>query len=225
MATQPPVPGLMPQKDGSFAITIECPKGVVEPRILEALAKVSREHGAIVHPTIAQKIMLLGLEEEAAKTVLNLLEEAGATVRKARDLSHPRVCVGKPYCKLAFQDTFALSEYLYEKLARTPTMPKFKVGISGCPACCTWANMMDLGFMGVRSGYKVFVGGHGGVRPIVGQEILKIQTREEAARILETLAALFNDTVKKKARFDLVIKKLGIEKIKEELEKALERTK
>lgn len=217
---QPSVPGAVLQKDGSFAITVECPKGILEPAILDALSRISRELGARIHPTIAQKMMILGLTEEQATRSMEILEEAGASVRKARDVSHPRVCVGRPFCKLAFQDTFALSEYLFTRMARAPIKPKLKVGISGCPACCTWANMMDIGFVGVRSGYKVFAGGHGGARPTPGQELFTIQDKEQAARILETSVAMFNEVVQKKARFELVIRKLGMDQVRARLERA-----
>ncbi len=217
------VPGIMPQKDGSYAVTIECPGGLVEARVLETLSRVAREKGALVHPTTAQKFMLLGLSLDDARWVIGLFDEMGlgSLVRKARDLSHPRVCVGTPYCKYAFQDTLGFSGFLYESLARVPIKPKLKVAIAGCPACCSWANVMDLGFVGVRSGYKVFIGGHGGARPIAGQEVHVIKTWEQAERLLRALASLFNDTVQKKARVDRVIKKVGLERVLEVIKEGL----
>ncbi len=211
------VPGLMVQKDGTYALTIELPNGILKGQVLEVLTEVSRVSGISLHITVAQKIMLLGLEYEAGIKAMKALESAGAVVRKARDLSHPRVCVGKPYCKLAFQDTFAMGEYLYEELAREAIPPKLKVGVSGCPACCSWANLMDFGLMGQRSGFKVLIGGHGGVRPRTGQEVATVTTEQDAARILRRLARLFSREVKKKARVDRLIKKLGIEEVKREI--------
>ncbi len=211
------VPGLLVQKDGTYALTIELPNGILKARVLEVLAEISKGPDIRLHITVAQKIMLLGFNHEAGIEAMKKLEAAGAVVRKARDLSHPRVCVGRPYCKLAFQDTFAMGEYLYEKLARQVTPPKLKIGVSGCPACCSWANVMDFGLVGQRSGYKVLIGGHGGARPRTGQEIATISSEQEAAQILGRLARLFSREIKRKARVDRLIKKLGIERVKREI--------
>jgi len=211
------VPGLMIQKDGSYALTMECSNGCIEPGLLEKIGQAAKEQQAIVHLTTAQKVMFLGLDEARAKALMEALEKEGAVFRKARDLSHPRVCVGKPYCKLAFQDTFKLGDILYKELARQPIPPKLKVGVSGCPACCSWANLMDLGFMGVRSGYKVLIGGHGGAKPKIGQEIATIATPQEAVDILKKAAELFSEEVKKKSRMERVVSKLGVDEIKKRL--------
>jgi len=208
--------GIMIQKDGSYAITVEVPGAVISTELLELFTRISREKNALIHPTTAQKMMILNLDLNTAKEVLEQLESLGVPVRKARDISTARVCVGKPYCKLAFRDTFSLSKALFEETARILTAPKFKIAISGCPACCSWANTVDLGFVGVRSGYKVFIGGHGGVRPTAGIEITTIQSDDEAILILKKAVAIFNETVKRRARFR-VIKKIGLDEIKKRL--------
>ncbi len=209
--------GVMIQKDGSYAITVEIPGAIISADLLELFAKISREKRALIHPTTAQKMMILNLDLDSAKEVIKQLESFGAVIRKARDISTARVCVGRPYCKLAFQDTLSLSKVLFEECARILTAPKFKIAISGCPACCSWANTVDLGFVGVRSGYKVFIGGHGGVRPTAGIEITTINKDEDAVLILKKAVAIFNETVKRRARFDRVIKKLGLDEIKKRL--------
>ncbi len=214
----PSIPGLNPQKDGSVAMTLEIPNGNLKPEILSALREVSEMPDITVHITTAQKIMLLGLDEESGNRAMEIMESAGAVVRKARNLAHARTCVGRPWCKFAWHDTFALGEYLYEHAGGELTAPKMKIGIAGCPACCSWANMLDLGFVGVKSGWKVFVGGHGGAMPVAGTEITKVTSHEEAADLAVRLARIFTENVKKKSRLDRVIKKLGgIDALKKEL--------
>ncbi len=214
----PSVPGLNPQKDGSVAMTIEIPNGNLGPGVLSALREVSEIPHITIHITTAQKIMLLGLDEESGNMAMKIMESAGAAVRKTRNLSHARNCVGKPWCKFAWHDTFAFGDYLYEHAGGEPSAPKMKLGIAGCPACCSWANMLDLGFVGVKSGWKVFAGGHGGAKPVPGMEITKVSSREEAADLVVRAARLFTENVKLKSRMDRVIKKLGgIEAFKKEL--------
>ncbi|MGQ9499264.1 MAG: hypothetical protein ACUVQ6_02650 [Dissulfurimicrobium sp.] len=211
------VPGLIIQRDGSYALTIECPNGIVTPAIIEAISKISKEMGIITHITSAQKIMLLGLNQKTGQKAIEILEEAGSSIRKTRDISQPRVCVGKPYCTLALQETFPLGEYLYKELARTPIPPKLKIAVAGCPACCSWANMMDIGFSGRKSGFVVILGGHGGSRPKIGQELGRISSHEEAGEIIKSLAALFSEHVKIKSRLDRIIEKIGLEEIKKRI--------
>ncbi len=57
------IPGIVPQKDGSYMISFELPNGAcMTPEILETLADISRQHKCLVHVTTAQKIMLLGMD-------------------------------------------------------------------------------------------------------------------------------------------------------------------
>jgi NAD(P)H-nitrite reductase large subunit len=203
------IPGLVLQKDGSFALTVECVSGCVSPQIMEAVARVAREYKALVHLTMGQKLKLLGLNQESGPQAL--------LYERARDLFQARVCVGKPFCPLALQETFSLARYLFTELARVPTPPKLKVGVSGCPACCSWANLMDLGFVGLRKGFRVIVGGHGGYRPREGQPIGLVVTHEEVAEVLRRLTQLFTEETQKKGRVDRIVENLGLDRVKNRL--------
>ncbi len=214
--TQACVPGLVPQKDGSFAIFVEVPNGAcLEPNDLKTLAGMMEELGCRVHVTTAQKLMILDLKnEESGKRALDILSGTRLYSKTALDLSQPRVCVGKPYCKLALQETFSLAETIMERLAREPIARKMKVGVAGCPACCSWANILDVGFVGVKSGYQVFIGGHGGARPVIGEKMGLVTTHDEAVELLLKIVTLFRENVKKKSRLERVIKKIGLEEFK-----------
>lgn len=209
------VPGLVPQKDGSFAIFVEVPKGACPSADdLMVLSNMMKDLNCKVHLTTAQKIMIFDLNEESGKKALEMLSNTGLYAKTALDLSQPRVCIGKPYCKLALQETFPLSETLMEKLAREPIARKIKVGIAGCPACCSWANIIDIGFIGVKSGFQVFIGGHGGARPAIGEKMGMITTHDEAVDLVRKIAKLFRENVTKKSRLERVIKKIGLEEFK-----------
>ncbi len=198
------IPGLIPQKDGSWAISIELPGAQLQAQVLSVLANLA-EKGAIIHPTTAQKIMILGLEEETAKHALSLLEEAGAMIRKSGKSLQPRTCVGLPYCKLALQETLRFSQALYEAFPAEDLPHKLKVGVSGCPACCSWANLLDLGFVGVRSGFKVYVGGKGGYKPTLGSYLTAVSSLEEAVSLMRGVLDFFKKYGQKKKRLGSII--------------------
>ncbi len=215
--TPKPVPGLMPKKNGNYGITLECPGGLLSVAVIEEVARVARTYGAKVRITTAQKIMLLDLDRESGIAAIESLESVGALVRKARDISQAMVCVGKPYCPLSLGDTLSLSEYLYKEVARIKIPPKIKTAISGCPACCSWANLVDIGFVCAKGGYKVLVGGHGGNSPRIGTEIGRIHSNEEAAEVVKKASQLFIEFTSKKGRFDKVIEKIGMDEVKTKL--------
>jgi NAD(P)H-nitrite reductase large subunit len=214
MPDTPKIPGLVQKKDGSYGFTVECPNGFITKEILKAAHEVCRNFNCRLHITTAQKLMFLDLDQESGARAVELLEQAGASVRKARDLSQPRVCVGKPYCKFGVQDSLALGDTLYNELARMATPPKLKYAVSGCLACCAWSNLMDLGFAGVKSGFRVIVGGHGGFWPKPGTEIGKVTSHEQAVEVLRKAAELFRQEIPKKGRMAKVIKKIGVEEVK-----------
>ncbi len=193
------IPGLIPQKDGSYAISIELPGTIVPAGVLEVLAQLAAQ-GATVHPTTAQKIMVLGLAEEAAKEALERLEAAGAKIRKSGKSLQPRTCVGLPWCKIALKETFSLSRAIYEAFPAEELPHKLKVAVAGCPACCSWANVLDLGFVGAREGFKVYVGGKGGYQPVPGQFLTVVKNQEEALSLMRGVLSFFKERGQKKKR-------------------------
>ncbi len=208
------IPGLVRKRNGSYGFTVECPNGLITAQILRAAHEACTRFNCRLHITTAQKLMFIDLDEQSGPSAMELLENAGASIRKARDLSQPRICIGQPYCKFAVQDTLTLGQKLYDELARMPTPPKLKYAVSGCLACCAWSNLVDLGFAGVKSGFRIFVGGHGGFRPITGTEIGKIQSHEEAVKVLQRMAELFARETPKKGRVAKIVKNMNVEDIK-----------
>ncbi len=216
--SQATIPGLLPQKDGSFAIYVEVPEGACPKAAdLKALANMMDELGCRVHLTTAQKFLILDLNDETGKRAMELISGTGLNAKKAMDLSQPRVCVGRPYCRLALQETFPFAEELMDKTAREPIARKIKVAVAGCPASCSWANMVDVGFVGVKSGFQVLIGGHGGARPAIGEKMGMITNSKEAVKLVRRIAKFFRENVKKKSRLEKVIKKIGVEEFKKEV--------
>ncbi len=210
------IPGLIPQKDGSFAISVELPGTTISSTVLKVLAELASE-GVIVHPTTAQKIMLLGLSEEQAKEALARLEAAGAMIRKSGKSLQPRTCVGLPYCKIAIRETFSLSRAIYQAFPSEDLPHKLKVAVAGCPACCSWANIIDLGFVGAREGFKVYVGGKGGYQPRFGQYLSTVTSQEEALSLMRGVLRFFKEKGQKKKRLAVLLEGGGLEELKRSL--------
>jgi dissimilatory sulfite reductase (desulfoviridin) alpha/beta subunit len=202
-------PGLIAQKDGSYAISIELPETLISASVLKVLAELA-DQGAKIHPTTAQKILVLGLSEPLALRALEQLEGAGALIRKSGKSLQPRTCVGKPYCKIALKETFPLSKAIYQAFPAEDLPHKFKVAVSGCPACCSWANLIDLGFVGSQEGFKLYIGGKGGYRPQPGLYLTTVRDEEEALSFMKKILSFFRQKGQKKRRLGSLLEKEGL---------------
>ncbi|WP_456433836.1 hypothetical protein [Thermosulfuriphilus sp.] len=211
------IPGAVVQKDGSFAISVELPQLALKAEVLSLLADLARE-GYLVHPTTAQKIMILGIPKDRVAGVIEALETAGAQVRKSGTSFQPRTCVGLPFCKLALKETFPLAEKIYYTFKGRPVPHKFKVAISGCPACCSWANNIDLGFVAVRDGFKIYIGGKGGYRPRPGVLLGKASGEKEALGAMEAVLEFFNRYGRPRKRLAWAVEKTGLDPLMKELQ-------
>ncbi|HWQ89485.1 MAG TPA: hypothetical protein VN374_05885 [Desulfitobacteriaceae bacterium] len=70
---------------------------------------------------------------------------------------------------------------------------KFKMGVSGCPNSCGENHFPDVGILSMLKGFKLMVGGNGGVTPRIGQTIFEgldeEQVLEKIARIIKAYSA------------------------------------
>jgi len=203
------IPGAKELANGSWAISLELDQGVLGPSVLLILSKLAQE-GVKIHPTTAQKILLLDIPKDKVEDYLARLEKAGALIRKVSPSFQPRICLGKPYCYLALGETFPLAQAIYHRFRGHPVPHKFKVAVAGCPACCSWANMVDLGFIAIKSGYKVAVGGKGGYHPQPGKILGRVSSTEEALLFMEAVLEFFNRFGRPRRRLATVIEEVGL---------------
>ena len=205
------------QNDGSYALTLEFASGMVSPSILEAINGIIKSEGAKLHLTISQKLMILDLSEESALRAREILKGAGAKFKFPKEVYQPRVCVGSRYCKLGLVDTLPFGERIYEKYSGLDIPYKIKIGVSGCRASCAHSTLADIGFIGRKSGYKIFVGGKSGSNPVIGQPLPGSYGEEDALKMLGRVIALYCEHANPEKQFQRVshvIEKLGFEKFK-----------
>lgn len=132
---------------------------MVTPSILEAISGIVESEGAWLHLTISQKLMILDFSEQSALRAREILEGSGAKFKFPKQVYQPRVCVGSRYCNLGLVNTHPFGERIYEKYSGLDIPYKIKIGVGGCPASYAHSTLADIGFIGRKSGYKVFVGG------------------------------------------------------------------
>jgi len=206
------------QNNGSYALTLEFASGLVGAPFFDAINRIVRQEGARIHLTTSQKIMILDLSEKSTKRAKKILDESGANYKFPKQVYQPRVCVGSTYCKLGLADTLRFGERIYENYAHVDIPYKIKIGVSGCRASCSHSTLADIGFIGRKGGYSVYVGGKSGKVPKMGQLFASSVTEDEALKILGNVIRLYCkhcDPSKKRPRVFHTIEKMGFDEFKD----------
>jgi NAD(P)H-nitrite reductase large subunit len=209
--TNIPEKGAIIQRDlETFSISPHIPGGFADPALLRKIADVAEKYGAkFVKLTGAQRIAIIGIREEdldnAWAEFTDRSKAIGLTIRSIQ------ICPGTRACKRAKQDSpglgFALDKEFYGK----PAPAKFKMGVSGCPNCCSDSWMKDLGFFGTNEGFKAVVGGKGGGKPKLGRELAEGLTADQAVALARKVIAFYRENGMAPERLAATIERVGFD--------------
>ena len=209
--TNIPEKGAIIQRDmETFSIAPHIAGGFADPALLRKIADVAEKYGAkYVKLTGAQRIAIIGIHEADLDKVWAEFSDRskaiGLTIRSIQ------ICPGTRACKKAKQDSpglgFALDQEFYGK----PAPAKFKMGVSGCPNCCSDSWMKDLGFFGTDTGFVAVAGGKGGGTPKPGREIANNLTQEQAVALARKIIAFYRENGVGPERLGATIDRIGFE--------------
>ena len=106
----------------------------------------------------------------------------------------------------------------YDKLDEQPPwkeLPaKAKLGISGCPLCCSEGFVRDFGAFGKKSGWTVSFGGHAGQKPRIGDVIAQDLSDEEVIELAKKCFDNYGSNANPKERAARFIERIGIDEFK-----------
>ena len=202
------------QRDGeTYALTIDMPAGLISPDTLRTIAEVSEKYStAAIKITSAQRMVIIGIREEEIDNVWSDLSmipgEHGLCVRSVK------TCPGTNFCKKAISDSLSLGLALHESYRGTKLPAKFKIGVSGCPNCCGESWVKDLGFFGVKGGFKVVVGGDAGKKPRIADELTCVESIGNAKKITQRVIDYYKANAKPKERIGDMIDRIGFDEFK-----------
>ncbi len=213
-STQPE--GAILQADrATFAVVPHIPAGVCTPDTLRKIAEVAEKYqAAALKITSAQRIAIVGLKQGDVEKVWADLgmdpgHAAGLCVRSIK------VCPGTTFCKRGLQDAVSLGLELDKRYHGVELPAKFKIAVSGCANKCTDAASVDLGFMGTASGFHVYVGGNGGVKPRAADLLAENVTAGEALEIAGKVIEYFKTMGRLDERIGRMIDRIGLENFKQ----------
>lgn len=227
---------------------IKLPYGGVTAEQMDALAEVAEKHSGMRrgHITTRENIQFHFVPLEKASTVMRILAEVGLSTREA--CGHTvRNVTGCPYAGVSDHQLFDVTPYLAayaRNLIRNPicqNMPrKWKTSFSCGPIDCAGSPFHDMGFIAaVREengeevrGFKIVVGGGTSTMVRAAETLWEfaraddgqyIRVAEAALKVFDKEGGLPNFLRKNmnKARVKFLVKKLGIEEFRRQVDEEL----
>jgi len=203
--------GVILQRDRStYAVVPHVPCGVITSEQLRRIAAVADKFGCqALKITNAQRIALVGLRQDQVDAVWEALDmptghAVGDCVRSVK------ACPGTTFCKRGQRDSLAVGLAL-DRLQHGRKLPaKFKIGVSGCPNQCSETAIKDIGLVGSRNGWDVWVGGSGGVTPRLAVRLARQLDDELVIAIVGRILDHYEREAKPKERFFKFIARIGL---------------
>lgn len=206
--------GAILQRDReTFAIAPHIPGGIVSPEQLRKIADVAEKYNAkALKITSAERIAIVGIDPgdiDGAWSDLDM--DPGAAIGLC--VRSVRICPGTTFCKRGMQDSVGMGLKLDEKYHGMEMPQKMKMAVSGCPNCCAESKVRDIGLMGTKKGWKVFVGGSASGRARIGDQIAEDLSDEDAMKLVDRIIDFYQGSGEKK-RLGRFIEAMGLEEFK-----------
>lgn len=207
--------GVIIQRDKkTYAVAPHIPCGVVSGGTLRKIADVADKYNAAaLKITSAARIAIVGVDENDVDAIWAELGMSpgfavGLCVRSVK------ACPGTTFCKRGMQDSLTVGLKLDEKYHGTELPGKLKIGVSGCPNQCAETCIKDIGLVGMKNGWRLFVGGNGGGRPRLSQELTRDLSTEQALGLIDKIIEFYKSNGKGRQRLGAMIEAMGLEEFK-----------
>lgn len=220
------------REDGYRMVHVRIKLGDIESERARKLADIAEIFsGGEIRITIQQNFVLRWVPEDCLPSLYAALREADLTYLGADTFEDITACPGADTCRLGITSAKGLAGRLSDGMANGLSEYKemakdLKIKISGCPNSCAQHVSASIGFQGASINHEgrtvpaemVFVGGS-----LLGDDtrlaipIKKIPTRN-APKVVKKLLDLHRDEKDGDEDFDMVMQRLGADRIKKELD-------
>jgi NAD(P)H-nitrite reductase large subunit len=207
--------GVILQRDKqTFAVAPHVPCGVISPATLRKIADTAEKFGAAaLKLTSAERIAIVGVkEEDVDKIWADLGMSPGYAVGLC--IRSIKACPGTTFCKKGQQDSLGLGLKLDAKYHGLELPGKCKIGVSGCMNQCAETCIKDIGLVGTPAGWRVYVGGNGGAKPRLSQELTRDLSDAQAMEIIEKILTFYKTNARPHQRIGAMIDKMGFDPFK-----------
>ncbi|WP_099190782.1 nitrite/sulfite reductase domain-containing protein [Tepidibacter mesophilus] len=211
--------GAVLQRDKeTYAIAPHLPGGIISPDTLRKIADTADKYSAqAVKVTSSQRIAIVGIKED---DIDNAWKDLGMKPGAAIGLCVRSVkfCPGTTFCKRGQQDSVGVGMKLDELYHGMNLPNKLKIGVSGCPNSCADNHFRDIGIMGTPKGFRIQVGGKGGLKPRLSNTLFEHVDEDEVFTIIDKVVKVYSKNAQRHERLGAYIDRVGFEEFKKEIE-------
>ena len=204
--------GVVIQRDKeTYAVAPHLPCGIVTPDILRKIADAADKYNcAALKLTSAARIAMVGIKEQDIDSLWQDLDmphgaAVGLCVRSVK------ACPGTTFCKRGKQDSLGVGMKLDAHYHGMELPGKLKMGVSGCANQCAETSFKDIGLVGMAAGWKLLVGGCGGGKARIADQIAEGLSEEEIIELVENVVDYYRQNAKPHERLGRLIDRLGQE--------------
>ncbi len=202
--------GVQKLKDGTYSVGFSPIAGRVSGTILTKVADGAERAGARgVRFTPYQKLIVIGVAQEAVEPLIEELRPLGLQARPSIWRRNLMACSGIEFCKLSFVETRKRSQALVPELEQrladlnSELDLQITININGCPNSCARSQIADIGFKGQLvddhegnqvEGFQVHLGGSLGLdsgfgRKLRQHKVLSTELGDYIERVVRKFAA------------------------------------
>jgi NAD(P)H-nitrite reductase large subunit len=209
--------GAVLQRDReTYAIVPHIPGGIIlDIGMLRKFADVAEKYEAkALKLTSAQRIAIVGINEDKIDAAWeDLGMDKGAAVGMC--VRSVRICPAMTFCKRAQQDGVPLGLEIDKKYHGAEFPGKVKISVSGCPNSCAESLVRDIGLVGLKNGYRVYIGGSASSHARVGNLLTENVAQDDVMPLLEKIFDYYTKNARKHERIGMMIDRLGFENVKQ----------
>lgn len=214
----PGTSGAAIQRDGkTYAVTTRVPAGIITPEQLGIIGSIGQKYRVpVIKITSGQRFLFTGLKEEDVPRVIADLGPL-AKPETVPCVKFVQGCLGTDWCRYGKQDSITLARVLEDRFHTREFPAKVKIGVSGCPRCCSESHTRDIGLVGTPKGWTVYFGGNGGTRPRFGDPVAKNLSDSDAVDCALRLAEYYHEHAKPHERTARFMERVGMDTVRSEL--------
>lgn len=228
------------QDDDAQMLRVKLPQGVASHEQLNALAEVADRYSrGFGHITTRQNLQFHFMKLRDIDPAMRLMADVGITTREACGNS-VRNITACPYAGVAEHELFDVTPYgeaLTRFLLRHPlaaVLPrKFKIAFEGCPDDHAVTAIHDIGWRARiqdgRRGFQVLVAGGTAILCHSGASLYEFMPVEEMFNVTEAILRVYHRLGdykhKQRNRLKFLLRSLGWERFKAEVDAALDEVK
>ncbi len=182
------------QKDGTYFVVPQMYGGMTNPHELRKIANVADKYGVSeLAITSEQRIHLMGLTKDELPKVWNDLNMPLSATYGNR-VQNVKTCIGEHICQCDKQKALQLSATLEKKLEYLITPYRVKIGVSACLHNGAGSTTKDIGIIGTKRGWEIYVGGSSGRSVKAGQLFTVAETEDEVVSFIGGLVQYYRET-------------------------------